>query len=569
MASPSRHFVTVPGPAGHRRVHYTRMGDGSPVLLLHASATSSGEMRLPQEVFARDFTAIAFDTPGYGLSEPLALGRAPEIEDYADALADTVAALGIGPAAVYGRHTGASIAVDFARRHPARCAMVLTDGYPIWTAEERAKMLGAYLPKLEPSWDGGHLLWSWFRYRDQHAFWPWFDWRAASRSTRDVPALDFIHRGVIELLQAGDGYRVGYSAAFRHDGKAALEGVAAPVCLGTRPSDLIHAMRDRAPVGAWREVLPPEPLAAAVAERALLHRHPGAGSAPVAPACTLIAGRSTPDFVPVEGHQWLVRRNGVAPATETLLLIGEVPGASVSLVPLLEALPCAAAAFDLAGLGESEGLVASVEEWARQLLLALDQADIGRVRIYAHRGGCTVAVALALLAPERVTGLLLAAPLAVPNTMREILVDRYAPDAAPDWAGGHLLRVWHHLRDQEIWWPWFNRSQAASVDTDPAIEAEALAGRALSCLRQPQNYQAAWQAIWRFDLLTAVAAVRPPVLVGASKADAFGHLAEVAASVVNTPLLSLPSDTIELPTMIAAWHHACAKVAAGQSSCPL
>ena len=79
-------------------------------------------------------------------------------------------------------------------------------------------------------------------------------------------------------------------------------------------------------------------------------------------------------------------------------MIGEVPGASASLVPLLEALPCAAIAFDLAGLAESEGSVVSVEEWARQVLLALDQAHIGQVRIYAHRGGCTVAVASALLA---------------------------------------------------------------------------------------------------------------------------------------------------------------------------
>ncbi len=551
MRTPARHFVTVAGPGGPRRVHYTRMGDGPPVLLLHASATSSGEMRLPQEVFARDFTAIAFDTPGYGLSEPLALGRAPEIEDYADALAATVAALGIGPAAVYGRHTGASIAVDFARRHPARCTMVLTDGYPIWTAEERAKMLDAYLPKLEPSWDGGHLLWSWFRYRDQHAFWPWFDWRAASRSKRDVPALEFIHRGVIELLQAGDGYRVGYSAAFRHDGRAALEGISVPVCLGTRPSDLIHAMRDRAPAGAWREVLPSEPLAAAVAERALLHRRRGDGPVPRAPGCVPVAGRSTPDFVDVAGHQWLVRRNDGPIEAETLLLIGEVPGGSATLVPLLEALPCAAVAFDLAGLGESRGPIVSVEDWARQLLLALDQAGIGRVRIYAHRGGCTVAVALALLAPERVTGLLLATPLVVATTMRETLVDRYAPDAAPEWDGGHLLRVWHHLRDQEIWWPWFDRRQAAALETDPAIGAEALAARVLPCLQQCQTYSAAWQAVWRYDLLTKMAAVRQPIMVGAAKGDAFGHLAEVAASVVDSQVTVLPDDVVALSAMLA------------------
>ena len=216
---PSRHFVRV----GRRLVHYTRMGAGPVVVMLHASATSSGEMALVQGVFARDFCAVAFDTPGYGLSEPLELGRAPEIEDYADALAETLDVLGMGRVGVYGRHTGASIAVEFGR-HPGRCAMVLTDGYPIWTEAERAKMLGGYLPALVPSWEGAHLLWSWFRYRDQHAFWPWFDVRAGARAKRDVPGLAFVHRGALEFLQAGDGYRVGDSAAFRHDGGGGAGG---------------------------------------------------------------------------------------------------------------------------------------------------------------------------------------------------------------------------------------------------------------------------------------------------------------------------------------------------------
>jgi hypothetical protein len=38
------------------------------VRLLHASVTLSGEKALAQLVFARDCTAIAFDTPGYGLA---------------------------------------------------------------------------------------------------------------------------------------------------------------------------------------------------------------------------------------------------------------------------------------------------------------------------------------------------------------------------------------------------------------------------------------------------------------------------------------------------------------------
>ena len=73
----TKHFVTV----GQRRVHYHRAGEGPAVALLHASPCSAKVLRLPLEVFAQRFTAIAFDTPGFGLSDLLPVERpetAPE-----------------------------------------------------------------------------------------------------------------------------------------------------------------------------------------------------------------------------------------------------------------------------------------------------------------------------------------------------------------------------------------------------------------------------------------------------------------------------------------------------------
>ena len=210
----TRHFVSV----GDRRVHYTRAGDGPVVVLLHESPCSSKSLTVPQTVFARRFTAIAPDTPGFGLSDPLSLQH-PQIADLADALAETLTALGLDQVAVYGRHTGASIAVEFARRHPARCTMAVADGYPVYSGPQRESRLTEYLKPLVPTWEGAHLLWLWFRYREQHVFWPWHGQTAAQRADADVPSLDFLHRGVIEFLEAGDGYRRAYAAAFRHGGQ--------------------------------------------------------------------------------------------------------------------------------------------------------------------------------------------------------------------------------------------------------------------------------------------------------------------------------------------------------------
>ena len=99
----TKHFVTV----GKRRVHYLRAGSGPALAMLHASPCSAKVMRPLLPVFGERFTCLAFDTPGFGLSDKLAMPK-PSIEDFADALAETLAALGVEHVAAYGRHTGAS-----------------------------------------------------------------------------------------------------------------------------------------------------------------------------------------------------------------------------------------------------------------------------------------------------------------------------------------------------------------------------------------------------------------------------------------------------------------------------
>ena len=110
-----RHFVTVKG----RQVHYRRAGSGPPVVMLHMSPSWAKALDPFTRIFAEHFTAIALDTPGYGYSDLLPLAK-PEIPDSADALRDTIDALGIKQCGVFGSHTGASIAMEFALRYPER-----------------------------------------------------------------------------------------------------------------------------------------------------------------------------------------------------------------------------------------------------------------------------------------------------------------------------------------------------------------------------------------------------------------------------------------------------------------
>jgi pimeloyl-ACP methyl ester carboxylesterase len=527
----TRHFVTV----GQRRVHYTRAGDGPAVVLLHASPCSAKVLRLPQEVFAGRFTALAFDTPGFGLSDPLPLAK-PEIEDFADALAETLTALGVEHAATYGRHTGASIAVEFAARHPARCAMALADGFPVFSSKQAEDRLTRYLLPIEPKWDGSHLVWLWFRYRDQHVFWPWHNQSLAFRADADVPGAEFIHRGVLELLEAGDGYRIGYSAAFRHRGLAILPELTVPVCFGNRPGDSQFRTMAQYPPAAWTMEMPREALAAAAAERALLARHPARGVPPPAPLATPIAGRSTTNYLDVAGRQVLVRVIGDPRAAPPLVLAPHVPGSSALYERLIRELGATipVVAFDPPGHGESESRADGAqapEAWAEALWGVCDALGIGAAHLLGHNAGAATVVAAATARPDRALSVLLDGPIALSASARAEFAPRWAPDTTPDWDGTHLLRMWHMRRDMALWFPWWARDPAHARTAEPQIGADRLQEELRETAKQPRSFAPAWRAAIGWPLRERLASLPHRVALLACETDLFAPCLDGAASV--------------------------------------
>ena len=517
----TRHFVTV----GTRRVHYLRAGAGPALALLHASPCSAKVMLPLMPVFGEKFTALAFDTPGFGLSDKLPQ-PAPTVEDFADALADTLDALGVEHAATYGRHTGASIAVEFAARHPRRCALALADGFAVFARRYSDEELARYLEPIVPAWDGAHLLRLWFRYRDQHVFWPWNNQTAAARSDADVPDLEFLHRGVVELLQAGDDYRIGYAAPFRHRALEVIPDLEVPVCFGNRPGDSMYLTRPLYPPSAWQEVMPREPHAAALAEREILLRHPARGAPPPAPRCTPLPGRTTTDYVDVGGTQMLVRSAGAMEAAAPLLVLHHAPGSS-ALYDDLVMQTAPALAPDLPGHGESEPLPGNPQDpasHAAALERLLERLGIRELRLYGHNGGAAVALELAHRLGRRVRGIALDAPCFLEDEDRARLPARYAPPVTPTWDGSHWLRAWHHLRDAELWWPWFERKHRNVRTNGHRIDPQALTLRVREAMKQPASYQPAWQASLAYAWRERLGGIGAPMLHLAAPQDVFAHL---------------------------------------------
>ena len=99
----------------HGRVHCLESGSGRhAIALFHETPLSSKTFFPALPLLAKEIRIIAFDTPGYGGSSPLA-GSA-SIERYAETLWGAIQQLGLDEVAVCGIHTGASIAIELASR---------------------------------------------------------------------------------------------------------------------------------------------------------------------------------------------------------------------------------------------------------------------------------------------------------------------------------------------------------------------------------------------------------------------------------------------------------------------
>ena len=451
----TRHYLTING----RRVHYRKAGNGPPLLMIHQSPRSSAEYEPLMRQWAETFTCIAPDTPGFGQSDPLA-NPAPEIEDYADAIVEFADAVGIPSITGYGFHSGGIILVTAMRRHMAKFAGLAIGGYAIWNESERVALGTPYIPPFIPQSYGEHLTWVWNRILEQSWYFPWFDPKDANRMIRahDDPAA--IHPTILEMLDSGDAYRLGYGAVLR--GRRDIPPAAAvtpPVLITAYTGDPLKVHLDRLQdlPASWRAFGVETELEHQAAS--LQHLSGIADSTPVE-----LAEDAGQGFVRIEtaGFSGLIHWQRRA-ASGRLAVHG--PGREAELVADDTALR-----IDLPGHGLSDRWPgAAPTDWQTWQ----DVIDT------------------------------LVARFGVASVSHEPLqsgdADRLFPDLTPDRFGSYLTKAWAIVRAGHVFSPWYEANVTNAIPIHPeamqpaqlAREHRALirstAARALHIARQAQS----------------------------------------------------------------------------------
>jgi len=521
MTTVLKGFVDVP----HGQVHFRYGGRGPVVVMLHDSPRSS-VLHVPNiEWLGEHFTVIALDNPGYGNSTPLPQA-APEIPDFAAALAATLDALGIERCALYGFHSGSKIALQFAADHPERAALTLLDGLALPLQPASPDDMQQYLLPFEPVADGSHLVKQWSKVLDFHRWFPWFARSAATRMALDLPDDLDLHEFATDLFMAGRHWTSAYGAALRHLAAPNIPRLRSRTVFMCREDDVLYGFLDALP-----QPLPPScsveripPQTPAWRTRLLdLLRHadlPRSQWRPPAAAAPGDAHEERQSYVDLVHGQIRVRRRGSGGVP--LLMLHDVPGGSCALRPLAEVLgrDRLTIAPDLPGLGESHPLpYPSLGSYVTAVTELLEELECSTVDVFAEGLGTCFAVALAAHHPQLVRRLALDGLPMVRSRDRRLYARHYCPPLAPDRHGMHLLEIWQQMRDAEASWPWFDRSAAAARRHDPDLDPERLQANLTDIMKQLPSYGDAARAALEAAVRDILKGVRQPVLLLDSAED--------------------------------------------------
>ena len=203
------------------QMHYRTAGEGSPIVLLHASPRSARVYERLISLLAPHHRVIAFDTLGFGNSDPLPVGST--MESLARCVTEAMDGLGIPKAHLFGLHTGnkigAALAANFPERVDRFVLVGMTHSIVIEQEKRDAAILGIVQKGMDEAAgesDPAHLLRQWAKLFGSVAE-SWWKGDIIGRRTFGTDDIAVLENEVLDKIQARAAFDPIYRANFSFD----------------------------------------------------------------------------------------------------------------------------------------------------------------------------------------------------------------------------------------------------------------------------------------------------------------------------------------------------------------
>lgn len=511
---------------GERRVHVLAGGRGPVVVLLHSLPQCALELRALGDSLAQRHAVVVPDLAGCGLSDPLPAG-ACEVADLAADLGSVLARLEVRSCAIHARGNAAPIALALRERLGGQVTGIVLEDPQLLDRAQAAGYARFSADEFAPEPSGAHLVRLWDRVRTDCQFWPPHLARSAQRLDRDMPDADGLEQRALGWLRAGRNAR-GVLAAVARQAELASDA---------RVPERVRTVSARAGE---------RPAATAVA--AALGELCGADALDLrdwrAPIDT--SEGFAPAFVPVKGG-YLHARLSLSGKGRPVVALHDPAGTSELVLsfssPLVPDRPVVA--LDLPGNGESDNTLGTDEPTsatcAEVVAQALDALGLGEVDLVGRYSGGPIGMELEFRSPGRIRHLVQAGITTYEPDEARRLLERYTPSIAPVEDGSHLLRAWHIMKSQALYWPWFDQSREGIIRGEPQLDPALIHRRVVDLLKCGDLYRKAYAALWTYPLAERLPRLQIPTLLCAPAWDPlYPHLGKAAAAGPQCRVATLP-----------------------------
>ena len=259
MAAAADGVIAKRGYADSRlgQIHYYSfapaggVGNKTPIAFFHQNPKSAVDYEPLTSELGKDRLVLAFDTPGYGMSDRPA--APPDMATIAGAMADALSNLGYGDRKgaksprkagqvdVFGFHTGSFIAAELAAQRPDLVRRVVLSGIPYWSPEVRKQRFDA-LPLNAPIPEDASLVVQ-----------RWFS--AVNTRSPSIP-IERAARTFTEDIRSLNKFWYGSYAVLTYKPEDRLPQIAQPVLI-VQPPEMLQAET----LAAHRDLLPRATLA--------------------------------------------------------------------------------------------------------------------------------------------------------------------------------------------------------------------------------------------------------------------------------------------------------------------
>lgn len=536
-----------------RLIHYRTGGSGPPLVMLHPSPLSSASAVPMAAGLVEHCEVFALDTPGYGMSDPLTT-EAESLQDYLPALAGFLDHMGIEKTCIYGAATGAQIAIQFALRYPDRVSLLVLDSCGHIDDDDCEAVIRDYFPDLTPKLDGSHLATAWQIALDLSRFFPWCDRTEASRLYIDQPPAEIQQLTVLGYLQAGPEYWRAYEPAFRAERASYVQQLTVPTVVTRWESSIVLGITDALLQHDLPDNVATLPLGPTLTDRVRgLADYVADHYVTHATSRTEAADHPTQRFYLGPAGRQLHVRGSLAGSGRPVVLLHDPAGSGELLQPMVDSLVThrPVLAIDMPGNGESDPQLdhdaISPASYAQCVGAALAAEGIEEVEVFGRYSGGLTGLELALQDHVAVSRVVQSGAMLFTQSESRDLCENYTPDISPSWNGAHLLTAWHMMRDQVLFWPWYDRRAQAMIGGEPRLDVDLIQLRVNELLKCGNRYQQAYRSAFTYPLAEQLQRCRSSVEFASPSWDPLHTKSRKAAS------LSKVATARQLPDKMAEW----------------